>query len=381
MVSVRSHDQQQYTTTDGTHYFFVDQTDHGYQSVQEAIDAASGPTTILIAPGLYTESSHNAGLYINKPDLTLQGVDAHGTLITTADEARNEGPVIISGQQADFGANHWVDSDGDNTVFQGVHLQAGTETNNKLLEIWADNVTVENSFIDVNQAGTNYTCAAAIYINDNGTTSDEISSYTITGNILNEGIIVANGVGDPSGTLGEHQLITDNQFVGTFDDGTGVGRYDTVVINGEVAGIAWLLEPTQMPTISGNTFDNNTTPFLLRGSDNDAGNLPTATQIQTVLDTMRRRKYELHYAYVVDSARRTGHRAAQRRPRHDYHSFAVTNSIDTLNLALDTTTYLDLGINDQVFRQASASTSTTATPSWSRAARPASSTRKSWSTT
>jgi len=122
-----------------------------------------------------------------------------------------------------------------------------------------ENVTVENSFVDVYAGGTTYTFAAAIYLNDNGTTaSDEISSYTIDGNILNEGIIVANGVGDPSShTFGATQLITDNQFVGTFDYLTGEGRYDTVVLNGQVNGIGWLLEPTQIPTISGNTFANN----------------------------------------------------------------------------------------------------------------------------
>ena len=82
----------------GTTYEMVDHFGAGvggFQSVQAAIDAApnSGGATILIAPGTYhesavpTEASATAGgLYINKPDLTLQGVKADGSYITSAAE-------------------------------------------------------------------------------------------------------------------------------------------------------------------------------------------------------------------------------------------------------------------------------------------------------
>ena len=285
-------------------------------------------------------------------------MDAAGNPITSASGAQGSGPVIVSGQETDFGSNHFVGVNGDGTVIQGVHLQAGPETTDKVLEIWADDVTVENSFVDANANPatytasnaffdplTGYTGAVAIYLNDNGTTaSDEITSYTITGNILNEGIVIANGVGDPTGhAISGTQIITDNEFVGTFDDDTGLGRYDTVVINGEVNGIPWLLEPTQTPTIAGNTLDNNSAPLILRGSDNDVANLPTAAQIQTILDSTGLTvggNDDLHYAYVVDS--NGDLRTATRFWTNDgvqltYHSFAVTNSIDTLNLSLDAT--------------------------------------------
>ena len=263
----------------GKTYLLVDQTGAnvgGFQHVQDAINAApaSGGATILIAPGSYSESnttaSGAAGIYIDKPDLTLQGVDATGALITTVAAAETTGATIISAHQNDFGANDWIDVGGTNTVIQGLHLQAGPETDNKLLEIWANNVTVENDFVDVNKDGqltyslagsntlfdplTGYTGAVAIYLNDNGDPlTDNITAYNINHNFLNEGIVVANGVGDPSLGIGANQLITNNDFGGTFDPNTGLGRYDTVVINGQVNGIGWLLEPTQTPTIAGNT--------------------------------------------------------------------------------------------------------------------------------
>ena len=311
----------------------------GYAHIQDAVDAAAAGDFILIAPGTYTESGsdgigHTVGLYINKANLTLHGYNSlDGSLVTVASEAKLHGPTVISGHQTGFGANHWIDLGGDGVTIQGLHLQAGVETDNKLLEIWADNVTVKNNFIDVNEGGTNYTFATAVYINDNGTTSSEISSYTIDHNILNEGIIVANGVGDPPG-IGANQLITNNSFEGTFNPGTGVGRYDTVVVNGEVPGIGWLLESTEFPTISGNTFANNTTPFLFRGSDADEANFPTAAQVAAVLAANG--DNNLSYAYALEP---NGHlRAADRDDGNGpYHSFAVTNTLDTLNLALDTT--------------------------------------------
>jgi len=325
-----------------TTYLLVDQlgTDGGFQSVQAAINAATGGETILIAPGTYAESAAPTeaspiagGLYINKPNLSLLGVDENGALITTAAAAQASGATIVSAHQSDFGSNHFVGVNGTNTVISGLHLQAGAATNNKLLEIWADNVTVENSFIDVDAAGTGYSYAAAIYFNDNGSSgSDTITSYTISGNILNEGIIVANGVGDPSGGISSTQLITDNQFVGHFDNETGEGRYDTVVINGEVSGIGWLLEPSQTPTISGNSFGDGSTPFVMRGSDNDPVNLPSSAQVAAILADNEVGPYA--YVLTPEGELRT---AMRNDGAGEYHSFAVTNTIDTLNLALDDT--------------------------------------------
>src|SRR5205814_1155047 len=79
---------------------------------------------------------------------------------------------------------------------------------------------------------------------------------------------------------------------------------------------------------------NDTTPFLLRGSDNSTANLPSAAQVQHILDTNG--DANTHYAYaltsggVLDTATRDDGAGP-------YHSFAVTNTIDTLQLSLDAT--------------------------------------------
>ena len=314
---------------------------YGFSSVQAAVNAATAGDTIWVLPGTYTESTiptgfstTAGGLFIDTPNLTLQGVEADGMPIMSVTDANKDTlPLIISGAQTDFGSNIFIGPDADNTVIQGLHLQAGAETNNKLLEIWANNVTVENNFLDVNIGGTTYSGAIAVYFNDNGTPfTDQIASYTVANNILNEGIDISNGVGVPSPLPSPNQVISDNTFEGTFDISTGLGRYDTVVLNGQVPGIGWLLESTQVPTIIGNQFGDNTTPFLLRGSDISAGNLPTSTEVAAFLTANG--NPDTTYAYV-EKPNGDLELAARDFGSGPFFSFAVTNTIDTLELALE----------------------------------------------
>ncbi len=330
----------------GTTYELVDQFGAGvggFQSVQAAIDAApsSGGATILIAPGVYHESAiptgasaTPGGLYINKPDLTLQGVTADGSPITTAADAQASGATIISDHETDFGSNHFIGVDATGTTIQGLHLRAGADTTNKLVEVWADNVTLENNYVDVNN-DSGYTGAAAVYLNDtNVGAASNINSYLITGNILNDGIYVANGVGSAGQGVSTTELITDNTFEGHFDSNTGAGTYDMVAVQGLIPGIGWQTEPAQVPTISGNDPGDGSVPFIFRMTEQDPSLFPTASQIaQIVADNT---DATTTYAYALDGSGNPdlGTRDIGSGP---FHIYAVANSIATLNLGLDTT--------------------------------------------
>ncbi|HUI97705.1 MAG TPA: hypothetical protein VLX44_18260, partial [Xanthobacteraceae bacterium] len=336
----------------------VDQNgDFGFKSVQAAVNAATEGDTIWVMPGTYTEtsgpnqfSSVSGGLFIDTPNLTLQGVTANGAPIAAASDVAGAMPTIISGAQNDFGSNIFVGPDADNTTIEGLHLQAGPATDNKLLEIWANNVNVENDFLDVDVGGTpaGYSGAIAIYFNDNGTTfTDEIDSYKVIGNILNEGIDVSNGVGvtDQSAppfqgnTPSLDQIIAGNTFEGVFDPNTGLGRYDTLILNGNVTGpSSWLLESVQLPTVGANTIDGNATPVLLRFADQNPAVFPSAAEVQTIIAGLA--SAATTYAYILDPS---GNPALFLRdfdfgnPVHSQGlTFYVVNDINTLDLAQET---------------------------------------------
>ncbi|HEY8382635.1 MAG TPA: NosD domain-containing protein [Microvirga sp.] len=331
----------------------------GYTSVQAAHDAAQGGETILIAPGTYVETSlyvpgNQQGLRITKADLTFQGVDANGNFIDTAEAARSGGPVIVSGAQNMFGANHWIDSTADNTVLRGLTLKAGSQTNNKLLEIWGDNATVEASFLDVMIAEGQSSFAAAVYLNDSQTPSqggedpgDDITRYTIRNNALNEGIIIANGMGTP-GTVAANQIISGNRFLDAFDYETGLGRYDTIAMLGRVDGTgSWLNESVQLPTITGNSIADGSVPVLLRWLDQDASLAPTAAQLAAAVDGLA--GVGGKYAYVLNGdgqvdlmTRAIDFDGNPATANGQAHSFYVTNTISTLNLGQD-------NVDDSVF--------------------------------
>ena len=343
----------------GQTYFLVDKFGGGvagngkggFPTIQQAIDAApaNGGVTILIAPGTYveieqtTEASQAAsGLYIYKPNLILQGVKSDGSYITSAADAQAFGASIVPGHQNDLGFNHFIGSAAVNTVINGLHLQAGAETTSKLVEIWANNVTFTNDYIYTGgQISSN---AEAIDINGNGGPvpggsglnalgTPAITTYAINNDILSGGITIANGVGDATQGIGANQQIINNQFIGHFDATLGTGRYDAVTVNGQVPTFGGGQASSQTPTVLASSFGDNTSPLLISGSDANPANLPSAAQVAQMLATNG--DATTTWAYALTSGGLAT--AARDDSFGPYLSYAVANSIDTLNLALDTT--------------------------------------------
>jgi len=306
----------------------------GYQSVQAAVDQASGGETILIAPGTYTEtkipapySSTSGGLYIDTPNLTLQGVAADGTFITSAAQAQTSGPTIVSGAETDFGSNLFIGPDASGTTIQGLHLAAGATTTNKLVESWGNNFTIENSFIDTFYNGAD-TGAAAIYID---APVNPISQYLIEGNILNEGIYVANAVGTAAAGISTTQVISNNLFDDTFDDSSGNGRYDMVAVQGQIPGVAWQPNAAQVPTLTGNTRADNASPFIFRMTEANPALFPSAGEIATIL--AQNTDASSSYAYVLNPDG-TLHLVDSNNGSGDFKRLYVANGLDTLNQGL-----------------------------------------------
>ena len=96
--------------------------------IQEAVDMASGAATVIgVYAGTYSEGTHGdlyengadyaVGLWVNKDNLTIQGVDASGTPITN----KLGLPVIIATARDVSISDHFVS--GDNVTLAGLEFQ------------------------------------------------------------------------------------------------------------------------------------------------------------------------------------------------------------------------------------------------------------------
>ena len=306
----------------------------GFQTVQSAIDAASGRETILVAPGTYKETAilgpyglTPGGFFIDKPNLTLQGVKSDGSFVTSAADAKASGPTIISGSETEYGSNLFIGPNAAGTVLQGLHLAAGPKTTNNLVEFWTNNVTIENDFIDAVVNGTD-TQAAAIYINVSGT---PITQYLITGNILNESIVVANGVGTAGQEISTTQVISNNIFEGTFDNSSGDGRYEMIAVQGQIPGVSWQTDPAQVPTIKGNVLTDNQAPFIFRMTELNPALFPSANELAKFL--AQNTSASTSYAYVLNPDG-TLHLADRFIRSGFVKALYVANSLENLNKGL-----------------------------------------------
>jgi Ca2+-binding RTX toxin-like protein len=284
-----------------TTYLLVDEfQDGGYDSVQAAVDGATGGETILVAPGDYTESSsYNTtpvGMLIDKDNITIQGVDYCGCPIV---DAADVVATITSAVQSNWGTNFFVTGSG--VTIRGVSLEGtangGTEIN-KVVEVVGDDFTLQYSVIGGEDG---LEIASAIYINDESVPTplpanfvSQITRYLIDSNILESSFVTSNGAGyghDPIGNM----IVSDNEFVLNENSDPDYGNWG-IVINGQEDGVAWRLAPVAMPVIYGNSFTEDYT-LLLRALDDDEGNLPDAAYLQDFLVSNDIGMY----AYLADS--------------------------------------------------------------------------------
>ncbi|WP_269780315.1 hypothetical protein [Methylobacterium sp. Leaf118] len=280
-------------TIGGTTYILVDKlAGGGFQSVQAALDAATGGETILIAPGTYDEDGHGtdinrAGVQIDDAGLTLQGVDANGASITDATGvaatirslfgAGNADTIRVSASATGLTVNGLGFDEPPNLVSQN----NGNDTKS-LIGVFADGVTITNSVFATGKA------AYAIEIN-----GPDIGSYTLDGNRIGSPVWILNGAGDG----GTDEVITDNVFFGTAATGTQSGIY---LMGGNVAGYA-PFSPSLPGVVSGNTFDDGLpAPLFVRTNNGtDGSGIVTLADIRDFIDANLSGDGQT-YAYVLE---------------------------------------------------------------------------------
>ena len=280
-----------------TTYMLVDQADTtlgnhgGFHSLQAAIDASQNGDKILVAPGTYTEhANYNPNTGLDDPNftnplgllvdksVTIEGVDGHGNVITSA---ANTQATIVASIESDWGTNFYITAPNVTITgldFEGTDVaygQGNQGTVNKVIEIVANNVTLANDDI---AALPGVPVGSSVYVDELTVPSNltgyvaDIKSFDVTHNILTGDFVEASGVGYGDATT--NLQLTDNTF--TLNTGTTLAEYvtedgggnDVVILNGNLTslGINWDLASVVAPTVTGNVVEPGYTTSAEQGA-------------------------------------------------------------------------------------------------------------------
>jgi len=235
-------------------------------SIQAAIDTAAAGGTVTVGPGNYTEIAANRslgipgtytlGLLMNKDGLTIRGVDANGSAITSADGVQ---AWVTAGASTNFGMNHGVIA--DNVTIEGIGFKPYAPAPNKTIEIAGDNFTFRNSVVD-NRTATGG--AGALYFGELIDGRD-IARLTVQGSTFLDGSVsVQNGVGvaldDVSYQPAADRQITGNSFIGSVNY-----RFGGLLLTGQMAEVPWRPHPIGAVVATGNSFGGFDESVMVRG--------------------------------------------------------------------------------------------------------------------
>jgi parallel beta-helix repeat protein len=225
-----------------------------FNTIQEAIDAATPGVTINVYPGTYSETAsgrllydgtgpYQFGLFVGqaKGGITIQGVDAGGAPITNY---ANVLATVNTNATNNFGPSGFF-IEGDNVTIAGIRVGTNTGGQNKTLEVIGDTFTLKNSDIaDLD---------GSLYINDfrfdDLTNISHVKGYRIEGNNFQNGITldIASGAGVSGPVSG--RVITNNKFTTDTD-------WTSISFSGADTGIPWFTYSVGGAVIQGNTFVN-----------------------------------------------------------------------------------------------------------------------------
>jgi hypothetical protein len=284
------------------------------KTIQGGIDAVDPNGAVLVRPGNYSETASNRspvsipgtytfGLYLGKNGITVEGVHADDTPITSRTDAAM--PVVTTNSTADFGPDG-VFVEGDHDTMTGLHIGENLPSGscNKTIEVVGDAFTFSNGIV-------NDPCGGDIYIDDfrynTGTNTPHVNSYTITGNEIGDGNTIDIGSGPGHGTAASTRLITNNKF-------DGGGYWPAISFNGADSGIPWFLYPVGGATITGNSFDARDQYIRARGTYDSAtfawdsyfanNTFPGAAMTKTSTNDVRPYSYSTSFPATWNNVRR-----------------------------------------------------------------------------
>jgi hypothetical protein len=232
------------------------------KSIQAGIDAVCVGGTVHVYPGSYSEAAsgrfvlgvngpHQFGLFVDKDNVTIQGVDAGGTPITDFNSVLAE---VETNATNNFGfSGVFVQADG--VTITGLKILPNVAGDNKTFEIIGDGFVLGHCDI---------TTGWSVYFNDwqyddGGTSGDDsddtshLQSYTVEANVFRNGgsIDLASGAGFSGPASG--RIIRNN----VFEEDVSGQDWPFVSFNGSETGVPWFVYSVGGAVIEGNDFSNS----------------------------------------------------------------------------------------------------------------------------
>ena len=283
-------------------------------AIQEGIDLAPAGGMVNVYPGSYSETAANRailnegaayqfGLFfdVDKPGITVQGVDASGAPITGYADVVAD---VTTNATNNFGPSG-IFVEGDDVTLSGVRILPNVGGDNKTIEVIGDNFSLEASVIDVPGGGS-------VYLNDWRFDSDAnesyLQSYSILNNLFTQGasLDITSGAGYTGPVSG--RVIQGNRFEYTPD-----AYWPAISFSGNSV-VPWFTDPVNGATITGNTFIGTTQHIRARGGYDNAtfdwlayraNNTFEKTVLAFVGDTDEVRSFEYETTYgTMDNVRR-----------------------------------------------------------------------------
>ncbi len=230
------------------------------KTIQAAINQVSAGGTIRVLPGAYNETApgslttslgypgggYQFGLFFPsaKPGITLMGVTAADVPITSAGSVQ---ATITTNATNSFGYSG-VFVEAANTTIQGLSFGPNSPSNNKTIEVVADNFTLQYSSTAVPGGG-------AVYISEFDAPAGAVSSYHIRDNNFADATQVAISSGAGQGGPVSGREITGNLF------NLGGNNYPGISFNG-AGGVPWYTKPVGGAIVTGNSFTGGTAMYI-----------------------------------------------------------------------------------------------------------------------
>jgi Ca2+-binding RTX toxin-like protein len=223
-----------------------------FDSIQEAVDAASPGDEIQVCPGTYDEK-----VTVNKVGLTLSGAQAGNDARTrTGSES-----VVDSSSVSGFAPTFNVTA--DDVTIDGFTIQGATDDPGILTDRNASGYTIVNNIIQNNTIG--------IYANSEGTNPTLIQHNLIQDNDV-DGAASGTGIYADQGSINvdidENELAGNDNAAIVFDTFLGPNT-DLRITNNDITDTGIVLANVEQSVVSGNDIDVVLGAGITLGGNND----------------------------------------------------------------------------------------------------------------